>query len=242
MIIGAEVVHVLRTRNAGAIFFHMANDPKTPTPPGDREGELTTEELLRMLTSVRWPMAPDPAPEREEWFVIERAAFTKRGFRRTLVRKGKGVMRFWNRSLAEAHTARLNASRPNESVAYFAIPEPETDQDGGRELRDAVDLNGAGVLDAAATDVQHRRSVGLRGCRNLGMLIAALRQRREPRGDHGALALVEVPAPKVHRDDEPDRIFAVEVAHRRRSRKCYPLVSLGPSFGCPTLTHRPLSL
>jgi hypothetical protein len=81
--------------------------------------------------------------------------------------------------------------------------------DGADELGRSAFMNVARVSYAALADIEQGRRLALR--RYLGKfadLTLPILQRRQLGGEHGALALIEVPAPKVGRDNIGDRILA----------------------------------
>src|SRR5262249_43895703 len=73
-----------------------------------------------------------------------------------------------------------------------------------------------GTLDAALADVEKIGGLGLGGFANWRMLVIAALQRRQLGRHHSALRGIQMSAPDIHRDDEGNRIVALEDREVRR--------------------------
>jgi hypothetical protein len=103
------------------------------------------------------------------------------------------------------------------------------------QLGQAALADDTGARDAVGTDVEQDGLLRLGGSRNCGMLVVAAAQRRELGGNHCALALAEVPAAKIGRDDKGERVDPpfLRIEHFKRHQETACAVDhLDPALLC----------
>ncbi|MDP4022434.1 hypothetical protein Q8W71_07355 [Methylobacterium sp. NEAU 140] len=106
----------------------------------------------------------------------------------------------------------LRSSRDGDPTAF----------DSFSDFRNSVAMNGCRVLYRPSADVQHLCCAWLWNCANLRsfakqrrclfLLRSTLSQVRQLRGDHRSLALIQMPAVQIERDDVRDQIIAAVVS------------------------------